>query len=243
MKLSLELPKAHLKDLSPLCDLDFCLAQHVLEDAEYADFYKEQRKLKRTVILDNGYHELGSALSPLELLEATKRIEPTVVIAPDKLADAKFNYESFKAMARMHLPEKTGLGTVLAGGDFSERSMFIENVKSSSMICLPFRAPRWIWYREHTDALLWNWRWIHLLGVNEFQELRNFAGELGAVFSVDTAKPIKWGADSVRMDTLTSPRGHRTRNAQVFDLDLFETKSQIETTLWNIAYLRTHLVR
>src|SRR5262245_2551389 len=95
----MEIPKSMLAKLSPLTDLDFALAHEVLADKAYAEFYASQAAAKRFVILDNGFHEKGHPLEPTELVEAAKRINASVVIAPDKIGHFS---EGVKWFAELH---------------------------------------------------------------------------------------------------------------------------------------------
>src|SRR5690242_8773778 len=98
MKLAMEIPQAHLEEFSRLTDVDFVLAHLVLTNKEYAEFYQDRSKAGRRVVLDNGMHETGKPLTVPELIEACRRVHPSVVIPPDEIGNAKFTYDGFEQM-------------------------------------------------------------------------------------------------------------------------------------------------
>lgn len=76
-------PTKYLNTLASLSTLQMCLAQK-LGSRKYLNFYRKRRNLGDTVILDNGAFELGTSISPEELLEAFKLLGGTdYVVIPD----------------------------------------------------------------------------------------------------------------------------------------------------------------
>lgn len=208
MRLAMEIPREWLPTLSPLTDIDFALAQQVLEDGYYANFYAEQAKAGRFVILDNGFHELGHPLSPPELVRAADLIKPSVVIAPDRLGDQHFGIKSFFETLEV-MPQEIGVACVLAGVSPAERAeMFMKVVKHTPMLCLPFKEARFEWFCDLLLKIPKYIQWpprIHLLGVNELWELKAFRDKFeekgipSRRVSVDTSKPIKFGIKRQRL--------------------------------------------
>jgi hypothetical protein len=243
----MEIPKFWLKSLSPLCDGDFALAQLVLNDKTYEEFYKEQSRLGRFVVLDNGFHELGHPLSPMELVEAATRINPTIVIAPDKLGDQRFGLEQFFETLKV-MPPQFGVGLCLAGVSPAERAeMFMKTTQHCKMLCLPFKENRFEWFCDLLVKIPKYIQWpprIHLLGVNELWELKAFRDkfdELGIAStrtSVDTQKPIKWGIHRKRISTDIATL--RTGEA-LKELEKQANSECMPDVLYNIAFLRKFL--
>lgn len=247
MRLLMEIPRAWLTPLSPLCDGDFALAHLVLEDKYYADFYAAQSKAGRFIILDNSLHELGRPLEPRELLEASDRINPSVVVAPDKLGDQHFTLSSFFETLQIFPPE-VGVGVVLQGVSPAERAeLFMKTVKHTKMLCLPFKEKRFEWFCDLLEKIPKYIQWparIHLLGVNEFWELKAFRDKFedlqipGRRISVDTSKPIKYGILRKRFTPdIETLRG-------VGSLQELEKKASSECmadVMYNIAFLRKYL--
>lgn len=242
-----EIPKAWLKPLSPLMDGDFAIAHQVLEDKVYAEFYKDQAAMGRFVVLDNGFHELGVPLSAPELLEAATRCNPAVVIAPDRLGDQHFGLEQFFETRRV-IPHEIGVGIVLAGVSPAERAeMFMKTKQRAAMLCLPFKEPRFEWFCDLIEkipsGIMWPPR-IHLLGVNEFWELKAFRdkfAELGIApqrTSVDTSKMIKAGILRKRLtpdiDTL---RGM----GPLAEVEKKANSDCMADVFYNIAFMRKYM--
>lgn len=59
------------------------LAHMVLKDPVYTAWYRKRSEAGETIILDNGAYETGEPMTPLELVEAAKRVGATTVVAPD----------------------------------------------------------------------------------------------------------------------------------------------------------------
>lgn len=246
MRLMMEVPKAWLKTLSPLMDGDFALAQLVLEDKYYAEFYADQVKSGRFVILDNGFHELGRPLTPPELLEAVTRINPSIVIAPDRLGDQRFGLEQFFETLQI-MPPEVGVGIVLHGVSPAERAeMFMKTMKHAKMLCLPFKEPRFEWFCDLLEKIPKYIQWpprIHLLGVNELWELKAFRDKFDDLgiparrTSVDTSKPIKFGIAGKKIEAETVLRGL----GSLSDLEKESKGDAIPNILYNIAFLRKYL--
>lgn len=241
-----EFPIKHLSEFSTLTDGDFALAHLVLEDKIYAQFYTDQAKRGRYVVLDNSMHELPAPLSVGEILEAADRIKPSFVIPPDKLGDVKFTYDQFDLFRKENLRHGHRLAAVLCGSNGAERSMFFQNVRPYiDMICFPFREPRYDWFLELTASIPKHVTWppfIHLLGVNTLEELLVWNNFLDTINwprdrrSVDTNKMVKWGLKNKRLSTLESLRG-----AGPLDFNSKMDPSQMVDTLYNIAYIRKFL--
>lgn len=246
MRLMAEIPTKHLAEFSPLMSGDFALAHLVLEDKTYEEFYREQSKKGRMVILDNSMHELPASLSCGEILEAADRIKPSFVIPPDKLGDVKFTYDQFEIFRKENLRHGHRLAGVLCGSNAAERAMYYQNIRAYvDMVCLPYREPRLEWFQELVQSLPKHVTWppyIHLLGVSTLDELTVFNAVLDTVGwprerrSVDTNKMVKWGLKNKRMDKLESLRGAGQLDFNV-ELDL----SQKLDTLYNIAYMHKFL--
>lgn len=247
MRLMMEIPRAWLPAISPLCDGDFAIAHQVLEDKYYADFYHEQGKNGRFVILDNGFHELGRPLSPHELLEAVHRIKPSIVVAPDRLGDQRFGLEQFGETLRV-MPPEIGVACVIAGVSPAERAEMFMKVKGhAKMLCFPFREPRFEWFCDLLLKIPRYIQWpprIHLLGVNEFWELKAFRDKFAEEqidprrISVDTSKPIKFGIERKRFtEKIDTLRGI----GALAELEKKATSECMTDVMYNIAYLRKFL--
>ena len=64
------------------------LANRVLADKEYAQYYKARSQSGDLVIIDNGAFELGRSLPGPDLIEAASRVAAKEIVLPDVLRDA-----------------------------------------------------------------------------------------------------------------------------------------------------------
>ena len=98
----------------------------------------------------------------------------------------------------------------MAGRTDTERREYLREVRMASMVCLPYKEPRFMWLEEQPEAIM-SFSRVHLLGVSELDELQRFAyfAQGKHTWSVDTAKPIKWGLKGRKIDD-----GKSLRNAQ-----------------------------
>lgn len=239
----MEVPTKYLSAWSPLCQLDFVLAHKVLEDEEYARFFRN-RPAGRELILDNSVHELGETLPVKDLVRAAELCRADTVIAPDRLGDAVFNLQQYHLMCS-YFPTMM-IGVVLAGKDRQQRRAFLSEVANCGMICLPFKEDRWTWYNENREQIHRFYR-QHLLGVNTLSELRLFNAVVSSQqrifgthivnWSMDTTKALKWGIDYQMIDRLKSVRGGRHAKAWLeFDDEL--SPAQHEFIQHNVGVLR-----
>lgn len=245
MKLAMEIPTAHLAQLSELTDVDFALAHLVLENKVYAEFYREQRKQGRRVLMDNSMHELnGVPLSVGELLEAARVINPNVIIPPDKLGDMQFTYAAFHNM-RKHPGCRWDPALVIQGKTYEERIQhFMDGRKYSQTVCFPFREPRLEWFTQLRRGVPHTVAWptfLHLFGVNDLRELTEWSfvleqsGWPAAMVCVDTAKPVKWGMQEHRFKENQNLRG-----GGLLDHKAEMTEAQLAATVYNIAFTRRY---
>jgi len=239
--LSMEIPVGYLRRWTSWTELDFVLAHKVLDDTKYASHYA-RRAAGRELILDNSMHELGYPLPVKMLLQAARKIDADYTIAPDQLKQPERNREWFDQTYEMFMPLQRKVAVVMCGRDSRERVHFLEYVRNADMLCLPFREERLAWFREHEVQIRSRWTRIHLLGVNEIEELRQFAQiALEApemTWTVDTAKPIKWGVALREMKTLDSPRGASLSSKDLLDLQYIRP-SALHVCDNNIAFLRS----
>lgn len=233
--------------LTPTLDFDFALAHLVLEHKDYAEHYAESAKRGRIVLLDNSMHENGHSLSVVELAEACKRIEPSFVIAPDRIGDMKFTYEGFKAL-RDELPRRflrTKLAICIQGESHEQRcALFEATAKHASMICFPFREPRLHWFEQLASSIPQYVRWppyLHLLGISSLEELVRWNSRLDALqwprhrTSVDSNKPLRFAYNGTRMSETLELRGATWPKEMAWLPDVERT------ALFNIAFTRRFL--
>lgn len=136
----MEIPKPHLHELSKFTDYDFALTHKVLEDEEYATFYKGQSNAGREVWLDNSFHELGYALPMEEILRAAAIIAPTHIVAPEVQNDARAT-EILVHNTINHIKEK-GLPYKIIGTWWGYKKDIRRLEELVDVVALPFRKPR-----------------------------------------------------------------------------------------------------
>lgn len=248
MKLGMVINDATAREaLSPVLDYDFALAHHALESKEYAQYYADVVKRGRVVLLDNSMHENGHSLTAVELAEACKLVEPTFVVAPDRIGDMKFTYEGFKAL-RDELPRrflKTKLAICIQGESHEQRcALFEATARHASMICFPFREPRLHWFEQLASSIPQYIKWpphLHLLGISSLEELVRWQNRLDALrwprarTSVDSNKPLRFAFNSTRMNETLELRGAKWPKELKWSPDVERV------ALYNIAFTRRFL--
>jgi hypothetical protein len=242
IKLALEMPVTYLDLWNPLCDLDFVLAHKVLEDRAYAQYFVN-RPPGRELILDNSMHELGKPLSVSALREAAEAVRADYVVAPDELGQPRKNIDWFHETVEA-LSDYADVAVVLAGRDPVERDWYLQEVSGADMLCLPFREPRLVWFALHTDFIVTHWNRIHLLGVSSPGDLEGFAcrarehSEID--WSIDTAKPIKWGYAGELLQGRATWRSASLSSRALLDLEEIP-EDHCKTIESNISYLKSLL--
>ena len=99
LKINCELPKCMLEDNNELNEYDFVLFHLYIKDAEYREFFRNQRN--RLTILDNSAYEFfikGEALDLEEYKRVIDELQPDYYILPDvlmKLNETKHNTFEF----------------------------------------------------------------------------------------------------------------------------------------------------
>lgn len=180
------------------------LAQYVLSDDAYAEFYKLRHDMGDFLIMDNGAAEEGT-LTIDQLADAAKRIGADEVILPDVLKDLNATMAATtddivlrKIPARMR-------AVVPQGNDDEEWMIclqyFVDHMKFRT-ICIPKHAERFIGGRANLLLQIISRGWhleydIHLLGVwnNAFEEVRFAKAIYPYIRGIDTAAPFAWAQD------------------------------------------------
>lgn len=87
MRISHEVPISLLKESRKFNDYSYCLVHLLDEYPEYKDFYKEEIKLGRSVLLDNSLFELETLFDGDIFAQKIVEMKPTEYIIPDSLED------------------------------------------------------------------------------------------------------------------------------------------------------------
>jgi len=223
MRIAMEIPIAHLEELTPHCDYDFCLAHLLLDYGphhKYTKFYRKQVENGREVWMDNGFHELGYSLPLSKLLEAAKMIHPTHFVAAEVAKDPTTTYhhvlQAAEEIAKKKLPYK------LVGAWQGSNSALERLEKVCDVVALPFRRPR------HTILDSSNSHRYHFFGIRTLDELRRTPPR-----SIDTSAPIKYALFGVDMET----RERRLRTPPL-SYDLILSPNHLIQTVRNIEIMR-----
>ena len=115
MQISHEVPISLLKKSKDFNDYDYCLL-HLLEKPEYKKYYKEAAKEGRKVLLDNSLFELGDAMDPKTLCEATNEIKPYWYVVPDCLNDMQTTIDRFEDWKKNYQKDAYGLSIGVVQG-------------------------------------------------------------------------------------------------------------------------------
>ena len=193
MQLSLECPTKLLEQIQPFADFDFILADLVLKDEAYRNYYKASDRVK---IVDNSVNELGQPLPLAEIIKAFKEVNGTYLVAPDFLGKAQETINSYLSCCKEIGKEKT-IG-VLQGSSFEE--VFTSLSYYQGLIAIPFdicsskEDPPWLMglRRALVVSRLPSESRVHLLGFNSIEEFFWYKN-LPSVVSIDTGVPIMLG--------------------------------------------------
>lgn len=235
--LAVEAPAFLLPTLAVHTDYDFAIAHRVLEDADYAAYFRYREK-GRECILDNSFHELRKPISVTDLLAAAEVINPTYIVSPDVMGDLNTTIANYEELQRYKHGYR--VAAALVGETPEEREACIDAVKGADMICLPFDAPRYLWFLEQFPHR-WYWKRVHLFGVSERIELpvwRVFASTL--TLSIDTGKPVKFGLLGSQLAERRTWRKASLSSTRLLELTE-ATPEQIDLAVVNTLYLRTLL--
>lgn len=223
MKLAMEIPYAHLEELSKWCEFDFALSQIVLDQgpkSKYVKFYRKQSEKGREVWLDNGYHELKKCLTPRELCQAAKMVNATHIVAPETRDDPRETY--FQIMSMKSKITLNNLPWKLVGCWQGHKKDMFNLLQICDEVALPFDRPRRVYLTPEESIK------FHYFGFRSLDELRVLPPK-----SLDTSMPIR--AAIYGIDLKARERRPRT---PLLDFSIKLTTEQIDQTILNI-----HLVK
>lgn len=225
MKLAMEIPFAHLEELSEVCDFDFALTHLVLElgpDHPYVKFYKKQSERGREVWLDNSTHEKAKSCTTEEILKAAEMIGATHVVAPEVRRDwvttERLVATFVELVHQKNLPYKV-VGTCHGGTKALKRLLRIVD-----KVAMPFDS---MFLRDRI-ALAAPQAKIHYFGFRSVKEL-----QLVPPDSIDTSIPIRavlWGVNLFGSE--------RRPKLPPLDFNIRLSAKQVETVKKVVMYLK-----
>ena len=245
VKLALETPY-WLMNLQSLADFDFILAHKVLQDKNYAGWYKRSGRYK---ILDNSTNEKYEPMPWDKLIEAANIVGAGTIVAPDWLGDAEKTYSECQRLSKsttcLLLP-------VLQGSSVTECIEYSKKYRKLGFtnIAIPYDIchSKGDYLQDMADSRfsvvksLVDFK-VHLLGMNTVEELTRYNSS-HSIVSIDTGSPILNGLDFRRFGKdILLPKGTPTLNwiESTYREELKEDPlrdKRVGTVYYNIAFLR-----
>jgi len=244
MKIALECPTSLLGDIQPLADFDWILAHLVLQDEEYADFYRKSKRLK---VLDNSVNELLEPCNFADLERAADVVRPDLVVSPDYLGEEELTIEALDAS--LDIFGKNSILPVVQGSSLPSVERCFKEILSRGLprVAVPYDI---CCSREESPEAMAasrlrvvNRLWelapssfqVHLLGFNTVEELRKQSiGKF--VNSIDTGVPIMMGHSGHLLDRDKLPDKKTPTYEKMANLDYGSV--ELACSYYNIAYLR-----
>ncbi len=252
LQLALECPTYLLKDIQPLADFDWILTHLVLQDDDYAKFYRSSKRLK---VLDNSVNELLEPCSLGKMEEAEELLGGVdLVVPPDFLGDSLATRgELYKAC---NLWTRDRILPVVQGDSLASVLECFEHIRELGFdrVAVPYDI-----ICKRTDSLETMAKGrlevvnkiisivpvdfqIHLLGMTTLEELERH--NKGWVKSVDTGVPIVYGMNCEHLDGNWNFKKDKPTLSQMPSYQEFlggdqnEFGHKLSAIFWNIAYLR-----
>jgi len=254
MQLAMEAPTSYLPYISLLGDFDWVLTNVALKDQKYLNFYKEQKKQERVVVVDSGVNEEGFPRSIKEMDKIVREIDADFIIPPDVLGNKKKTLELLNDSIVLWGSEK--LIPVLQGKDIPdvEDCLYFMRIRGFTKFCVPYditncdalsrekislvdhahtryRVVKFI-VRTYPDV-----EGLHLLGLTTLEEVVWYLREGLKIVSIDTGSPVLNALHTKRfgVDNLV-PKGLYLDYEEkvLFPRDL----DRLSRCYWNIAVLR-----
>lgn len=250
MKIAFIGPTKHLKEFSCYKDNSYhmILAQHIIGDEKYREFYEERRRKGDFLLLDNGAYEFGQSVNKEVLIKAALLSQPNLLVLPDKRGFKKETIEmsyDFLNTLKHEIPKHTRIMAVTQGSNRADwLSCFLQFANdpdidtigiSSTHGFLPrethyFSRAETIEYLAEND-LIPKGKTIHLCGVGnsghiELERLKKFE----FIEGVDTSAPVIHGLNNVRI----IKNEKYTKILDLLDFDMEVEKSKYPIILENL---------
>jgi len=217
--------------LNKKMDMDFVLAQRVIQYPKYRNHYPRQNTFK---ILDNGVYE-GEMMDMEDIVEMAGEMLADEVILPDyimKRMDPIFYKDLIPS-----LPEHFNYMVVPQGRDPLEwRHSYKELVRIDGVSSIGI--PIWLYkeYNARSTVVLHMYRkgeldmskQHHLLGLDSYWELINYPP--GLIRSVDTSMPFSMSYSHIESPMYADPDEHQRVpvDASIESLDLQVLENEIK---------------
>lgn len=210
MKLATICP-TYLLDVVETEPFHMALAQYLLSDAEYREFYKKLGRHGCHIIVDNGAAE-GLQMDFKEVYSVANYVHATEVVLPDMLRDGPGSYH-LHTMAADVVPAYRRM-VVPHGQDMDEWLYFA--YRFVDWECSSIGIPKYVeGFEGGRDKAITDLYWrmmqknryhqMHLLGIKSDPKAE-VIGHDPIVRSVDTGAPIAYAQHDVRIDNFRSAR-------------------------------------
>lgn len=222
IKLAFEIPITYLGWFSRAAHYDFALTHMVEKSSIYKDFYRKQNHKGRYIMLDNSAFELGVALDPSRVIDASKEINSNCIIATDVISDGKATISSIDQFIidAEKLGYKKEIAAVVQGNtleDWLACYKYIKNNPKIDVICINFNiifdVPNSPIKETKTHTLMHKritlinylvtnnlidvYRKYHLLGATDCIEYK-YLKRYDFIKTADTSSPIVHGINNIQ---------------------------------------------
>jgi len=208
IRMSLEVPIAHLEETEKLVDFHFCIASIAAEHPDYFEYYRDEAAEPGSfVMLDNGAYEAhagdGLVMSPMELYELADELKPHLVWAPDVLFERKETERLAKEFVDIctRRGHNWQIGFIPQGETLMEMLVSCDSAPHHHWLGLSFLNPRLAVLAELCGKLT---KPLHMLGLRSLEEIKYWPR---MPLTMDTSKPIKAALVGEELATLGRGRG------------------------------------
>jgi len=232
-------PTKNLAQYAVASKYHLVLAHQYLADEMYRYFYQARVKAGDTVILDNSAYELSGSIDLDQLVKCAESLRPSAVILPDvrfkaekTLRATRLGIKEFKKrgwpIKLLAVPQGKDLESVLvcylqlAGMQIDGFGIYEEIGKVTDC----GQREDFLAFLERTGLVLRS-KYYHLLGMEEnlhlLRELRKFSW----VGGIDSAKPIVYGMNGLRIHEGEPCPEYPHRPSNYFERDVSEYDTSI----------------
>lgn len=211
MKVAVIAPSKCL-EFSELGDLYFVLAQRVLEDVKYAEFFSKKRD--KVKMLDNGAFELGKSLETDKLLEVAGVVKPDEIVAPDYPMRGEMSLQMIKDFLGV-VPKKMKIVAIPHGRDVLELAENYKKVCKLDVDVVGFSVV----FQKQTSLRPVVFHYLkkkkffdvtkehHLFGLDSLTELWYYDSQ--SIRSVDCSLPISCAYSDIDLPMCDFPQSHK----------------------------------
>lgn len=221
MKLSLEIPTAHLQQFDEYQDFYF-LIEPWLRDKNYLDYHHMGKK---KIYLDNGVNEYGKPTDFPTMAASSRWLNVDAVVAPDDPNNFEEHLISLEALKNS--PIKS-IGVLCE----SYRKYWYDIIRIADIVAVPYDVED---DRIQLCSMIPAEKPIHFLGFRSLTELK-YADR---VDSIDTGIPIKLALEGIKIENYT--QRHTNRRDLVTSTDynnITLTENEYELAVQNVRQLQ-----